>query len=196
MDSWTRLISSGFGDSACPEGAHILHLYSDETERRREISGFVGAGHTSGDRVLYFADSFIDDTNEWAETSGMGDDLVCVYAEAEVFRACDIYCESGTFDPDPVLKNLGTFYLESIEAGHRGLRVTGEMTWALSGFQGSERLTEYEQRVNDVLATYPITAVCQYDINRFAPDLLNEVLRSHPYIVENGQVILNPRFEE
>lgn len=196
MDNWTRLISSGFGDSACPEGAHILHLYGDEAERRRELSGFIELGHAASDRVLYIADTIIEDADEWTEVSGIGEDLIDAYSKAEILRACDVYYASGTFDPDPVLERLTALYLESVEAGHRGLRVTGEMTWALSDVQGAERLAEYEKGVNDVVAAYPLTAVCQYDLNRFSADLLKEVLRSHPFIVENGQVIPNLHFEE
>jgi hypothetical protein len=196
MYEWIRLVCSGFGTSTCPEGAHILHLYSDDAERRSEIAGFVDAGHVAGDRVLYYADSRVEDMDQWATVTGLGENLADTGSQVEVLRACDVYCQSGTFDPDLMMERLSALYLESLEAGHRGLRVTGEMTWALSGIQGSERLAEYERRVNDVFATYPITAVCQYDINRFSPDLLNDLIRSHPYIVENGQVIRNPGFEE
>jgi len=46
-----------------------------------------------------------------------------------------------------------------------GLRVTGQMTWALRDLPGTGRLLEYEARINDFLPGSRCLALCQYPVN-------------------------------
>ena len=63
--------------------------------------------------------------------------------------------------------SLKTYYLEAKEACDSKMRIIGEMSRALHGVSGSERLMEYETWVNDVFVTHPVTAICQYDASGF-----------------------------
>jgi hypothetical protein len=54
-----------------------------------------------------------------------------------------------------------------------------------------ERLMEYEAMVNDVLVTHPITAICQYDANCFDGATILDVLRVHPMMIVQGQIVRN-----
>ncbi|RQV99013.1 hypothetical protein EH221_00980, partial [bacterium] len=62
----------------------------------------------------------------------------------------------GKFIVDEMLGRLKAFYEEAIEKGYSHTRVSGEMSWALRGIPGSDRLMEYEAWVNVVLQTHPI----------------------------------------
>ena len=77
-------------------------------------------------------------------------------------------------------------------AGYAGGRLTGEMSWALKHIPGSDRLIEYEGRINDLLKTYPLTAICQYDTRRFDGATIFEVLSVHPIMIVHGQIMRNP----
>ena len=68
------------------------------------------------------------------------------------------------------------------------------MSWALKGVPGCERLMEYEARVNDVVKTHPISAICQYDANRFSGALIMDVLRTHPMMIVRGHIVHNPYY--
>jgi hypothetical protein len=78
----------------------------------------------------------------------------------------------------------------ALAEGYSALRATGEMTWALRGLPGSERLIEYETRLSEFLAGSKCVAMCQYDRRRFTPEVLLDVLRTHPIAVV-GTVIYN-----
>jgi PAS domain S-box-containing protein len=71
------------------------------------------------------------------------------------------------------------------------LRVTGEMSWALQGLPGSERLIEYEAKLNGFFPGSKSLAICQYDRQRFAPELLLDVLTTHPIAAIGTQVYDN-----
>lgn len=80
----------------------------------------------------------------------------------------------------------------SIGEGYGGACASGEMSWALRGVPGSERLTEYEALINTIVREYPTTAVCQYDARRFDGATLFDVLAVHPMMIIRGQVVRNP----
>ena len=63
------------------------------------------------------------------------------------------------------------------------MRVTGEMSWASRVLPGSQRLIEYEMKLNGFLPGSKCIAICQYDRRRFAPALLLDVLRAHPVVI-------------
>lgn len=43
-----------------------------------------------------------------------------------------------------------------------------------------------------MLETHPVTAICQYDANRFDGDTILQCLEVHPYMIVRGQVVQNP----
>lgn len=68
------------------------------------------------------------------------------------------------------------------------------MSWALKGVPGSDRLMEYEARVNDLLVKYPVTAICQYDARKFDGATILQCLKVHPHMIVHGQIIRNPYY--
>jgi hypothetical protein len=75
------------------------------------------------------------------------------------------------------------------------LRITGEMTWALSpNIKGVENLVEYEARLNPLIEQKNWIAICQYDANKFDPELLFDIVQVHPMMLVRGQVIHNPYY--
>ena len=85
------------------------------------------------------------------------------------------------------------FHAEARAGGFDCARATGETSWSREVTDG-ERIIEYEARLNDVLATMPVTALCQYDVNRFDGATILDVLRIHPVMLVGGQLIQNPYY--
>ena len=167
MSSVRRQIRLGFTDEPFPEGTHMCHIFSDEEEQGDVISRYIASGLAEGEQACYFADTMSVDATR-ARLAVLG---VPVPAAEDgrllVAPAVDMYCPDGTFVPDRMLANFPLVYNAGREAGFAGVRATGEMTWACRGLPGSERLIEYESRINTVVREYPLTAVCQYDARRF-----------------------------
>jgi PAS domain S-box-containing protein len=68
----------------------------------------------------------------------------------------------------------------ALAEGYPALRATGDMTWALRGLPGSERLIEYEAMLNNFFPGSKCLALCQYDLRRFDQGILLDVLATHP----------------
>jgi hypothetical protein len=80
----------------------------------------------------------------------------------------------------------------SVAHDYPAVRATGETSWAVRGIPGSDRLLEYEARLNDALETVPVTAVCQYDVNLFDGATILDILKVHPIMISRGQLVRNP----
>ena len=190
-----RMIPMGFTDQAFPAGTHMCFIYSDDEERRSTMSRFLDAGLHSGEKVGYFVDSATpDDVRGWLAEKGVDIPDDAEGDQFSVTSAEETYCPGGQFVPDTMLDRLRMYYDQAIEQGYPGGRVTGEMAWALKGIPGSDRLIEYEARVNLVVLTHPVTAICQYDANLFDGATILDVLRVHPMMVVRGQVVRNPYY--
>ena len=184
------LTNMGFTSESFPAGTHMCLIYSQESERRKIIGKFLESGLLAQEKVAYFADTLSpEEVRSWLLNMGL--DL----PESDGFSITDAvktYSPSGNFVPETMLNTLREFYGQAKRSGYPNARVSGEMSWALKGIPGSERLMEYEALVNEVLITHPVTAICQYDANRFSGATILDVLKVHPMMVVHGQIVQNP----
>ena len=79
-----------------------------------------------------------------------------------------------------------------MEMGFPAARVIGEMIPEVQIVPGGERLLEYESRVTMMLREEPVTSVCQYNANVFDGATIMEILKVHPQMIVNGNVVNNP----
>ncbi len=188
-------IHVGFCSDTFDPGTHMCLVFRDEAERKKIVSKFVESGVADEEKVGYFADAATPaEVIEWLESLDVDISEALKEDSFSVNTAADVYCPDGTFLPDRMWALLKEAYNESKESGYSNARVTGEMTWALRGMKGSERLIEYESGINTVVKTHPITAMCQYDANKFSGSLIFKALQVHPFMVVNGQLVENPYY--
>ena len=195
MDNLHRKVRMGFTSEMFPAGTHMCYIFNDETERRKLIAKFLQAGLLNNEKVSYFVDN-ISSEEVIASLTELGLDTQVLERSKQlsIMEAKKAYCSENIFVPEQMLGTLAELYDKGLAEGYSGTRVSGEMTWALSGCPGSERLIEYESSINNLVVTHPITAICQYDANRFDGATLFEVLRVHPMMVVRGQVVRNPYY--
>ncbi|MBS0368185.1 MAG: MEDS domain-containing protein [Proteobacteria bacterium] len=189
-----RMTSLGFDPRPFLEGTHMCFIFNDDNERRQVLAKYIQSGLDSDEQVAYFVDTMTPDELR-AQLRKLGvalpdhDDRQCILRTAE-----ETYCPDGTFSPDRMLGTLESAWVRSRHDGFKGLRVTGEMNWALRGHPGSELLIEYESRVNQLLRKVPVTAICQYDARLFDGETLYRLLKVHPMMIVDGRVVKNPYY--
>jgi PAS domain S-box-containing protein len=103
----------------------------------------------------------------------------------------EAYLKQGYFDPDWMIGFLKRATDEAKGAGFSALRITGEMTWVLGGDPGTERLMEYEAKLNYFFPENDSLAICQYNRNRFSPEIIKNVISTHPLVICGGVVCRN-----
>ncbi|MGW0417639.1 MEDS domain-containing protein [Streptomyces sp. NPDC003015] len=166
-------------------GDHLCFAFADDAEQRRMVTAYLSAGLARGERVLYFADRHAPAAVlGWLRAGGVDPDAATASGQLRVATADDSYLASGAFDPDAMVASLREEARHSLAAGYSGLRVSGEMSWALREAPEVERLAEYEVKVHSVFAGQPASAICQYDARQFGPEQLRMFEKCHPAAVE------------
>lgn len=187
-----KLILMGFTQEIFPAGTHMCLIYAAESARRKIIGKFLESGLLDKEKMADFVDTLTpEEVPGWLRNMGAAlpenDDFAITEAEG----TC---CPGGEFVPETMLLLLREFCGQIKLAGCSNGRVSGEMSWALKGVPGSNRLLGYEARVNGVLSTQPITAICQDETNRFSGATILDVLKVHPMMVVHGQIVQNPSY--
>jgi len=70
------------------------------------------------------------------------------------------------------------------------------MTWALDGGGSLKQLAELEAQLNlnQVYERHACIGLCQFDVRRFTPELLREMIMLHPFVVVGDRVCRNPYY--
>ena len=185
----------GFTRDLFMEGTHMCLIYDNEEHRRKVISQFLATGIALGEQVVYFADTTTPhEVKCWLEDMGVKLPAERQDGPFSVFKAESVYCPAGRFEPSGMLERVKDFYRRAVSSGYAGARASGEMTWALKGLPGSDRLMEYEALINTISEEYPLTPICQYDARRFDGATLLNVLKVHPLMIVQGQIVRNPYY--
>jgi hypothetical protein len=195
MKSLNKSLQLGFSKEHFPESCHVCLIYENEEQRQKIISEYLAAGIQQGEVVRYFTDKSTPETirkllaEKGVEIKKVEEDGSFAISPAE-----NAYCPNGRFDPQKTINDSKLRYEQAEKAGYTGSRACGEMSWALKGLPGSERLIEYEVLLNTVNVPFSHTGMCQYDARLFDGVTLLKVLQVHPYIIAQGQVVQNPYY--
>lgn len=173
-------------------GDHLCCLYATEEEHRAVLTPILRQGLDLGEKVLYIVDAHTAGTIlDYLRDDGVDVEPYLAQGQLVILTRDDAYTRQGRFDPDGMIALLRAETQRALNEGYVALRATGEMAWALRGLPGSERLIEYETKLDEFLPGSRCLAFCQYDRRRFAPEMLLDVLYTHPIAVIGTEVCDN-----
>jgi DNA-binding response OmpR family regulator/signal transduction histidine kinase len=173
-------------------GDHLCCLYETEEEHRAVLTPFLRQGLERGEKVLYIVDARTAETVlGYLRDDGLDPESYLASGQLTILTADDAYLKEGVFDPEGMIALLRVETEQALGEGYAALRVTGEMSWALRELPGSERLIEYEAKLNEFFPGSKCLAICQYDRRAFDPELLLDVLSTHPAAVVGAEVYDN-----
>jgi signal transduction histidine kinase len=149
-------------------------------------------GLERGEKCIYIADDgTMDDVRERMQSEGIDVERATASNALVVAPKEQAYLKHGSFDPDWMF----TFWKEATDSatseGFSALRVTGETEWVVRGGRGLDRWMEYESRLTHALSENNCSALCQYNRRCFPPELILDVIRTHPVVVYRGTVCRN-----
>ncbi|MDP3683551.1 MAG: MEDS domain-containing protein [Ignavibacteria bacterium] len=171
---------------------HLCLIYKTQEEQFSTVIPFIKIGLERGEKCIY-----VTDENTAATVIDRMKAMDIPVEEAieldklTIISKQDSYLKQGYFDPDWMIKFLKNATDDAIEKGFSALRITGEMTWVLSGDPGTERLMEYEAKLNYFFPENEALAICQYNLNRFSPEIIKGVIATHPLVIFSGMVCNN-----
>jgi hypothetical protein len=165
-------------------GDHYCGMYRSDEDWRAIIVDFIRGGIERNEKVMYLVNvTSIDQLKATLASAEIDVETLTDKGQLVIVTAKEAYLKDGQFDPDRMIALLADETDKALAEGYTALRATGEMTWALAGEPGSEKLVEYESRVNELFAQKKCYGLCQYDRRRFDSEMLLDLLHVHPNVL-------------
>ncbi|MDZ7262440.1 MAG: MEDS domain-containing protein, partial [candidate division KSB1 bacterium] len=173
-------------------GEHLCCIYQNREQQMQMVIPFLKVGLERGEQCFYITDENSEaDILKALGAYGLKPQPYLKQGQLVFLTAKDAYLKNGVFDPERMIALLEQTLERALKQGYSGLRVTGEMTWVFTKLPGTERLVEYEARLNTFFPGRKVTAICQFNETRFDPKVLLNVLRTHRLVLVRDQVCEN-----
>ncbi len=168
---------------------HIGLLYSSQDEQLSIAAEYIKVGLEQKEKCVYVIDETSPETLI-SEIKKTGIDIETAISEGDFLIADkdDIYLKKGYFDPDSMIKYIKELTDITEKEGYKNLRASGEMSWALNSARGSEKLMEYEAKLNIFAPRYNITLLCQFDLGRFDSRRIVQSIQTHPAVIYKKEI--------
>lgn len=168
-------------------GEHIAYFFRGNAERLSFVIPYVVSGLRRNERCVYIADENSVATIV-AELKWAGIDVGAMTASGALNVATkhETYLRYGIFEPERMIADLDRDVKSALGNGFSGLRVTGEMSWALDLPSTLAHLCDYEEELCRLWPTQ-LGGLCQYNETLFPADLVERMANCHCAVVRNGK---------
>ena len=171
---------------------HQSLIYENPEDRFSVAIPFIRIGLDRGDKCVYIADDGKEaGVQEAMHAQGIDVERAIATESLVLETTKTVFLKHGYFDPDWMPVFWGDAATEATRQGFPALRATGETEWVLGTHQGVDRWMEYESRLTHVLAGLNCFALCQYNRQILPPELILDVIRTHPTVIYGGVVSRN-----
>jgi signal transduction histidine kinase len=173
---------------------HFCHIYATQEEQFAAAVPYLQTSLERRERCLYVADENTAAALLGAlRRGGIDVDGFLQSGALSIVRKEESYLANDRFDPDSWIRFLSQAV--AAEGKFAGIRtLLGEMTWSIKAEITGNILIEYEAKLNRFVRDHDIRVLCQYHRNRFSPEVLLTVLRTHSTVLYCGIVSLNPYY--
>jgi signal transduction histidine kinase len=178
-------------------GQHLCLLYDSPADTWDTIVPYFREGLARGEQCLFVGDA--DSTRESAlvlARAGIDVDRETHRGALGISTACESGILGGDFQPRAELERLESAVARALSQGFLGVRFSGEAPHALYGSRYEERhVVEFETLLNETIVRHDLVGICRYDLKRWPPALIRQVLRVHPLAVIGPLVCPNAYYE-
>jgi signal transduction histidine kinase len=178
-------------------GQHLCLLYDSPADTWDTIVPYFRDGLARGEQCLFVGDG--DSARESAlalARAGIDVERETQRGALGISTASECGILGGDFQPRAELEQLEGAVARALSQGFQGVRFSGEAPFALYGSLYHERnIVEFETLLNDTIVRYDLVGICRYDLKRWPPALILQVLRIHPLAVIGPLVCPNAYYE-
>ena len=175
---------------AARAGDHIVFIYEETRELAAFAAPFIKEGLARREVCVYIVDDLERaDVTEALTAGGVDVDRESQRGALLLVNA-EEHAGPPPFDPMRLVETIRGRAAEARSSGFAGLRIAGQMTWALKTRIPDRALVEFEMLLDKATGADPLTVACMYRRDRFNPAALRQLIRSHPLVVANDSVVL------
>jgi hypothetical protein len=179
------------------EGDHVCTLFLSPEEQLVAAAEYIREGLARGERCLYVCcDRTPDEFRAALRQAQIAVDAEEARGALVLLTKHDGHLQGGTFDPDRMIAMLQKALRDTLKAGFKGLRAAGDMSWLLDEAPGSEKLAEYEARLNHFYESNHALGLCMYSVQKMPPAILDHCLATHKFVRMEGPILLSNPFYE
>ena len=176
-------------------GSHICQIYRNFGEQKSTILPFFREGLKNREHCLLVANAALYD--DWClEFQAYGIDVSREMERGalKIITGAE-WRGSEKFNSIHKAKEALEF-IQDRKHEFRGVRIAGDADWELDPAVSPDDVCHWEATSNLVFEGEPVRVICQYDRDRYSPEVLHAVLRTHRSIVYLGHYYRNnPNFE-
>ena len=163
---------------------HISLFFRDQEEKWQMLRPYLVDHLKAGAPAIYLQHRTSSELlMQQLHAEGLPLDKLIAHGLLRVLPPSQTYLLPGKFDAQWMLDFLEMTIQAALEAGHKRILMTGELT-SIQGAPGVEEMAHYEAMLNPLVDKYPaVTIVCQYDLKLFTGDVILDALMTHPTIL-------------
>jgi hypothetical protein len=172
---------------------HVCGFFRTPEEEDNLLLPFLKDGLEQGDKAWQIIDGRLADVRYRRMTdAGIDVDASIAAGKMTIIPWQEAHLKDGRFDQYAMIQFLKDKIPLAKQMGLTTTRLWASMGWALEDFPGVHDILEYEARVNAVLPSQDLIAVCTYDVRKFSASIIIDILRTHPYVIAGGFLRENP----
>ncbi|WP_255171127.1 MEDS domain-containing protein [Natrononativus amylolyticus] len=170
---------------------HLALIYESRDEQFAAVVPYIRQGLEQGERCVYIThETSREEVTQAMHEGGIDVDDALESGALSIHTEQDTYLRSGAFDPEDTLSFLDDAITEAAEE-YEALRVTGEMSFILDGDAHVDDLLKCESKANYLFQDVDGMALCQYNRDRFPPEVIRDVINTHPHLIHDNRVSRN-----
>jgi hypothetical protein len=170
-------------------GDHVAFFFKNNSERLNLVIPYILNGLRNFERCVYIADeNTVPDILAEFQRAGVDIGDATAKGALSVITKHDSYLRHGIFEPERMITDLDRDVRFALQHGFWGLRVTGEMSWALDLPSALGQLCEYEKELCRRWPTH-LGGLCQYNESLFTADVVSKMTGCHCVAIRDGQVV-------
>jgi MEDS: MEthanogen/methylotroph, DcmR Sensory domain len=174
-------------------GDDVAFFFKSNEERLKFVIPYMVDGLRNQERCVYIAgENTVPEILAEFMKAGVYIDGATASGALSVVTKHDTYLRHGIFDPQAMIADLDRDVRFALQHGFAGLRVTGEMSWALDLPSALGRLCEYEQELHRHWPAQ-LAALCQYNESLFPADVIEKMADCHCVVVRDGNIVRHTR---
>jgi len=168
---------------------HLCLVYETHEQQVAATLPYLRAGLERDERCLYIS----DEDSAAAVLDALrkcGTDVDRLLRSGALIMANrqETYLKPVRFDPDWWIHFMSQATREASKGKFSGLRI---FLGVLEEDLAPDILIQYEGRLNRFVLDHDVGVVCQYNLERLSPELILNVIRTHPLVVNGGIVCKN-----
>jgi len=171
---------------------HLCSIYDGFREQFDVAIPFIKAGLERGEKCLYVADSDSPyDIRETMQAEGIDVERATRSKALVLIDERQAYLKNGPFDPEWMLNFWRESSAAAIGEGFSAFRAAAETDWLRRSIQTAAQWIDYENKFNRAVSGPNCYVLCQYDRLLHSPEVILNVIRTHPTVVYRGTVCRN-----